>query len=108
MNRKTFFAAILLGSLAACTPKVITKTEIRTVRVPVRVDCPDATAYQGLKESRPVPLRTLPMPETPEERVAKSQAQLGRYEAEGGWADRVTVVLDRCQAEGLAPPNEIE
>lgn len=103
MTVKTLAAVFAAISLTACGPKVITKTEIKTVQVPVRAPCPDEATYGRLKASRPAPLRTQPMPSSAEERVAKSQAQLGKYEAEGAWADQVAAALDRCQAEGVAP-----
>lgn len=102
---RVIVALAVLTALSACSPKVITKTEVQTVRVPVRLACPDSETYQALKSLRPVPLRTQPVPPSAEERVAKVSAQLGRYEAEGAWADRVLVVLDRCQAEGVASPD---
>ena len=101
MNRKAIYALMLTGFLAACSPRIVTRTEIKTVQVPVRVACPDAETYQSLKTDRPVPLRSQPMPPTAEERVAASQAQLGRYEAEGAWADQVGAAMARCQ-QGLA------
>lgn len=108
MNLRILGATAVAGTLAACSPKVITKTEIKTVQVAVRAPCPDRPTYDDLKAGRPVPLRTQPMPPSPEQRVAQSQAQLGRYEAEGAWADRVSAALDRCQAEGVAAPGDIE
>lgn len=94
---------VMALALSACATKPpIVRTEIKTVTVTVRANCPDAGTYQAIKAGRPVPLRSQPMPATAEERVAKTQAQLGRYEAEGGWADTVTSALDRCQAEGVA------
>ena len=101
MNRKTVFTLMLAGTLAACSPQVVTRTEIKTVEVPVRAVCPDAETYESLRAGRPTPLRSQPMPPTAEERVAASQAQLGRYEAEGAWADQVGAAMARCQ-QGLA------
>lgn len=98
MNRLILIAAL---ALAGCGPRVITKTEIKTVQVPVRVACPDKAVFDEVTAFLPVPLRTQPMPATADERVAKSQAQLGKYEAEGGWADRAMSALRRCQ-EGVA------
>ncbi len=95
----TIIAAL---ALSGCGPRVITKTEVRTVEVPVRVSCPDDAAYNGLKTLRPVPLRQLSMPATAEERVAVSQAQLGRYEAEGAWSDQAWEALTRCHGQGVA------
>lgn len=106
MKLKTLCIALLALPVAACGPRVITKTEIKTVRVPYRAPCPDPATYQEIKNGRPVPLRSQPMPPTPEERNAKAQAQLGRYEAEGGWADRAMSAMDRCQLEAeLEKPN---
>lgn len=96
--------AILAGLLAGCGAATITKTEIRTVRVPYRAPCPAPDVYQEIKNGKPIPLRTQPKPPTPEERNAKAQAQLGRYEAEGGWADKAMSALDRCQLEAELDP----
>lgn len=87
----------LCALLAGCGSGVATETRVETVKVPVPAPCPDRTAYDKLKASRPVPLRDTPMPATAEERVARSVAQLGKYEAEGGWGDQVLAALDRCQ-----------
>lgn len=107
MSLRTVSTALLISLTAGCGAATITKTEIRTVRVPYRAPCPEPDVYQGIKNARPVPLRTQPKPPTPEERSAKAQAQLGRYEAEGGWADRAMSALDRCQLEAeLVNPNE--
>ena len=72
-----------------------------TKEVPVyverRVECPSAAERARLQALRPTPLREQPMPATAVERNAKAQAQLGLYEAEGGYADQVDSALDRCQ-----------
>lgn len=96
---------VLAGALAlaGCGTTAATEVRVETVNVPVRAPCPARAEYDKLKRSRPVPLRNQPMPDTAEERVAKQAAQLGRFEAEGGWADRAEAALDRCQEEGLAP-----
>lgn len=96
---------VMLGALAltGCGTTAATEVRIETVKVPVRAPCPAKAEYDKLKRTRPVPLRNQPMPDTAEERVARSQAQLGRFEAEGGWADRAEAALDRCQEEALAP-----
>lgn len=96
-------ALVLCVTLAGCGPRVITKTEIKTVEVPVRVSCPDDSTYAEIMAQRPVPLRQQEMPTTAEQRVAVSQAQLGRYEAEGAWADQASAVIHRCHAQGVAP-----
>ena len=67
------------------------------VTVGSRAPCPDPAERARLRAARPVPLARTPMPATPRERVDKMVAQLGRYEAGGGWADQVEAVLDRCQ-----------
>lgn len=90
-------------ALAGCGKTVATEVRIERINVPVPAPCPAKAEYDKLKRSRPVPLRSQPMPGTAEERVAKQAAQLGRFEAEGGWADRAEAALDRCQKEGLAP-----
>lgn len=98
---------LVLGlAVAGCATTSGKPTEVRTViqKVPVRAACPDKATYDKLKATRPRPLRTQAMPATAEERSAKTAAQLGRFEAEGGWADRAEAALDRCQLqEGVAP-----
>lgn len=101
-------AVALLSGCMGKTGGTVVRAEIREIRVPVRTVCPDRSTYDALKSSRPVPLRTQPMPASAEERVAKGQAQLGRYEAEGGWADQVTAALDRCQREGVVNTDPVE
>lgn len=90
-------AGVLIALTAGCGGKVVYRDRIKTVQVPVRAPCPDPETYGEIKNARPVPLRSQPKPATAEERVAKTAAQLGRYEAEGGWADQATAALDRCQ-----------
>lgn len=77
----------------------------RPVSVPVktRVACPDKATYDKLKSERPVPLRQQKAPATAVERVAKTEAQLGLYEAEGGWGDKAQAALDRCQVADPEP-----
>lgn len=82
--------------LGACT-KTITVEKPVLVNVPVRAVCPAEDEAKRLKSERPSPLRNSPMPSTDVERVAKTTAQLGKYEAEGGWADQVVSALNRCQ-----------
>lgn len=100
---KTILVLIGALALAGCGTTAATEVRIETVKVPVRAACPAKAEYDKLKRTRPVPLRNQPMPDTAEERVAKQAAQLGRFEAEGGWADRAEAALDRCQEEALAP-----
>lgn len=90
----------LAGLLSACGAGTAVETRVQIERVPVPAPCPDRPTYEALKKDRPKPLRDQPMPASPEERVAKTAAQLGRYEARGGWADRVEAALDRCQQGG--------
>lgn len=94
-------AALLL---AGCGAGTATETRVQIERVPVRAPCPDKATYDSLKAGRPKPLRSTPMPATADERVAKQAAQLGRFEAAGGWADQAEAALDRCQrGEDLTP-----
>lgn len=88
------FAALLL---AGCAPKVITKEHQVITYVEKPIVCPSAEERERLRKLRPAPLRGQPMPPTVVERNAKSQAQLGLYEAEGGYADQVDAALNRCQ-----------
>lgn len=91
--------------LSACgTTATAVETRVQVEKVPVRARCPDAKTYADLKKDRPRPLRDQPMPGSAEERVARTAAQLGRFEAKGGWADRAEAVLDRCQ-EGVDLPD---
>jgi len=94
---RTIVVLALAGLLAGCGGSgVATETHIQIEKVPVRARCPDKATYDSIKAGRPRPLRELPMPATADERVAKTAAQLGRYEAAGGWSDQVVAVLDRC------------
>ncbi len=98
------FAVLPALALAGCGAGVATETRVQIVRVPVPAPCPAKPEYDKLKASRPRPLREQQMPATAEERSAKVQAQLGRFEAEGGWADRAEAALDRCAlVEAVAP-----
>ncbi len=97
MKRLILVAAIgLAGCATTARP---TEVRIETVKIKVRAACPALAEYAKLKSTRPRPLREQPMPDSMEQRTAKTVAQLGRYEAEGGWADRVEAALDRCQVE---------
>ncbi|WP_156930381.1 hypothetical protein [Sphingomonas jaspsi] len=86
-------------ALGACTPKqvIVEKPVVTYVEKPVA--CPSKEERARLKALRPTPLREQDMPASAVERNAKAQAQLGRYEAEGGWADQVDSALDRCQVQ---------
>lgn len=88
-------------ALTACgrdhAPLIVEKPVITYVDHPVQ--CPSPAERERLRALRPAPLRTTPMPDTVVERNAKTQAQLGKYEAEGGYADQVDAALDRCQVK---------
>lgn len=58
--------------------------------------CPKPADIRRVLAARPTPLRSQAMPSTPAERVAKTTAQLGMYEADGAWADRVESALRPC------------
>jgi len=90
---------LVLMSTGCATTGVPMEPKVITQKVPVRAACPAKAEYDRLKVGRPVPLRSQPMPADPDVRSAKQVAQLGRYEAEGGWADKVEAALDRCQLE---------
>lgn len=93
---RALILAAVAASLAACTTTVTKEVPVITY-VPTPIACPTPVERARLKALRPVPLRNSPMPPTAVERNAKAQAQLGQYEAEGGYADQVDTVLDRCQ-----------
>lgn len=84
--------------LAACGNEGLVIEKPVITYVEKRVECPSPAERARLKAERPVALRNQPMPDNAAERVAKSDAQLGKYEAEGAWADQVDTALDRCQA----------
>lgn len=93
-----FFVCLAMFALAGCSkPSTRIETRYQVQRVAVKAKCPDPATYAGLKKARPAPLRVQKMPDTAQERNALTSAQLGRYEAKGGWADRVEAALDRCQ-----------
>lgn len=100
-GRTALLAAVLaVLLLSGCArPEKPRPVEVRTqiVEVPVPAPCPAAAERERLRAARPVPLRDQPMPTSARERVAKTAAQLGRYEAAGGYADQVDAALDRCQ-----------
>lgn len=95
----------LAGCMGSNTPPPA--GEIRTVvqKVPVRARCPEPSVYDALKATRPRPLRSQEMPATAQERTAATAAQLGRYEAPGGWGDRAVAALDRCAVEEDLTPT---
>ena len=61
--------------------------------------CPSASEIKRLRTGRPKPLRDGKMPATTAERVARTAAQLGRYEAKGQWADQVEKALGECDGK---------
>lgn len=90
-------AALLAAGCARTPPPRPVEVRTQTVEVQVRAPCPDPAERERLRAARPARLADQPMPETARERVAKTTAQLGRFEAPGGWADQVDAALDRCQ-----------
>jgi hypothetical protein len=97
MLKAKFLVCLALALLTACAPKVITREVPVITYVPTPTACPPAPERARLKTLRPIQLRKTTMPPTAVERNAKAQAQLGLYEAEGGYADQVDAALDRCQ-----------
>lgn len=96
MKNVILVAAAMLAGCATTKPRPV-EVRSETVEVQVRAPCPDPAERERLRAGRPVRLADQPMPDSARERVAKTSAQLGRYEAPGGWADQVDAVLDRCQ-----------
>lgn len=93
---------IPIGMIFGCarTPPlrpVAVKTPIVEVAVPAL--CPASAERDRLRTLRPPRLAGTPIPETRLERVARIVAQLGFYEAPGGFADQVDAALDRCQRQ---------
>ena len=101
-------------ALAGCGHGVAVETRYKTITTTVRGPCPDEATYAGVVASRPKPLRDQARPSTPVERNARTSAQLGMFEAAGGWADKVLSILARCQVasssstEGVADSSPIE
>lgn len=86
--------------LAACGHDAIpVQTQFQPVYVTTPAPCPERKVSDDLISTRPVPLRNSPKPPEADKRSALSQAQLGKYEALGGWADKVTDALKRCQTQ---------
>lgn len=84
--------------LAGCGRTVTVEKPVITY-VEKRVECPSPAERARLKALRPNALRNQPMPPTAVERNAQTSAQLGKYEAEGAYADQVDAALDRCQVK---------
>lgn len=102
MQMRVALALVAILALSACGGRAATPVETRykTITVTKRGPCPDAGTYNRLKAGRPTPLRRQARPSTGVERTARTAAQLGLYEREGGWADQVASALDRCQVAG--------
>lgn len=99
----TIALAVLLAGCGA-HPGTPSEVKVQIEKVAVRAPCPSPEVYKDITANRPVPLVKQAMPADPDVRVARTTAQLGKYEARGGWADQVQAVLDRCQAgEDLTP-----
>lgn len=94
-----YFLILMFALLAACghDRDVAVVKSVSTVYVDRPVACPPPAETDKLLAERPAPLRDDPMPPTAVERVAKSSAQLGKYEADGGWGDKVEAALKRCR-----------
>lgn len=102
MQMRVTLALVAALALSACGGRaaVPVETRYKTITVTKRGPCPSPASYARLKASRPTALRNQARPRTGVERNARTSAQLGLYEREGGWADQVSSALDRCQAEG--------
>lgn len=87
--------ALLLSACGKDVAPLI--TQFNPVAVAVPSACPERAVGADLIASRPNPLRNQARPPDASVRSALSQAQLGMYEAEGGWADKVVTALKRCQ-----------
>lgn len=68
---------------------------VKTVETIV-IACPSDAEIKRLRAARPKPLRNQKMPATAAERVARTAAQLGLYEAKGRWADQVEQAFAKC------------
>lgn len=68
-----------------------------TVIEKVAERCPSQSEINRLRAARPKPLRDQKMPATTAERVARTAAQLGLYEAKGQWADQVESAFRQCE-----------
>lgn len=92
--------ALAALALSACAhTRTVTVEKTVEVKVAVPAPCPDKAERARLRTLRPVPLRSQPMPPTAVERTGRAIGQLGKYEAEGGYADQVDAALDRCQGD---------
>ena len=105
---RIILSALLIFGLTACqTPAAVIEKEYVRVNVPVRAPCPDDETYNAVMAARPVPIRDqgIPRPANDAEELAILRPQLGRYEAEGGFADQATAVIESCHSRvALDPP----
>lgn len=114
--KKTILVAALAITLAGCGGGVAVETRYKTITTTVRGPCPDESTYARIVAERPTPLAKQARPSTGVERNARIAAQLGLFEAAGGWADKVLSILARCQvasestasAEGVEDSSRIE
>jgi hypothetical protein len=97
MKKALWILPIVVAISGCATPPVRVQTEYVPTYVNVPSNCPVKAVAEQLIASRPVPLRSQPRPSDASVRSALSQAQLGMYEAEGGWADKVLAALGSCQ-----------
>lgn len=88
-------AAVALSGCGTTKYITVEKPVIQKVEVPAV--CPSKEERERLRKLKPTPLRDQQMPTSAVERNAQAQAQLGRYEAPGAYADQVEAALDRCQ-----------
>ena len=98
--RITLTLAMLMALAACAHDHAPVEVRYKTITTVKRGPCPDAASYAKIKAGKPTPLRSQAKPRTGTERVARQSAQLGLYEAEGGWADKAMAALDRCQVAG--------
>jgi hypothetical protein len=97
MTRAFMALCAVMALLTACGhPGTISEKPIITY-VDRPVQCPSPEERERLRKLKPTPLRDQKMPTDPVARNAQSQAQLGLYEAPGGYADQVEAALNRCQ-----------
>lgn len=115
--KSMILTAVMAITISGCTTAgTAVETRYKTITTTVRGPCPDEGTYKQLVANRPRPLRDQARPRSGVERNARIAAQLGLFEAAGGWADKVLAVLARCQiasestqsAEGVEDSSRIE
>lgn len=72
---------------------------VKVVEKKIVERCPNEAEIERLRAAKPKPLRDQAMPATTAERVARTAAQLGLYEATGRWADQVEKSFRDCEAK---------